>query len=167
MRIARGLSIDDTDDSGVRVRAADWPWAGLVALPALAAGVPLVFWSAATLHWIELGGGAVFCAFGATCMWLWLAKRRDVEIRASSVRGREGAGPFGAAVEQRWAGPARLVVEAFDVPAGAPAIDDRGGDLCLVTPDGRLHVARRAGPGWREDLDAARARVVERIPSLR
>ena len=57
MRIAHGLSVDDAD-GGVRVTARDWPWAAWLAAPALAAGLPLVVWSAATLHWIELGGGA-------------------------------------------------------------------------------------------------------------
>jgi hypothetical protein len=166
MRIAFGLRVDDSGDGAVRLRAADWPWAGLFAVPALVAGLPLVVWSAATGHWIELGGGAVFCAFGATCGWLALAKRRDVEVRAESVRGREGAWPFGREAAARWAGQASLSLRPFPVPGGAPDLDDRGGDLVIAAGDHEILLARRVGPEWRAELEAARAHLVGRIPAL-
>ncbi len=166
MRIAFGLRLDDAGDGAVRVRAADWPWAGLLAVPALAAGLPLVVWSAVTGHWIELGGGAVFCAFGATAAWLWLARRRDVLVRGSSVRGREGAWPFARDATSEWAGRARLSLRPFPVPEGAPLLDDRGGDLVIAGPEPEIRLARRVGPGWRTELEAARAHLVERIPAL-
>src|SRR5687767_1770913 len=94
MRIARGLHVDDLEGGAVRVRARDWPWAWWVGVPSLAAGLPLVVWAAATRHWVELGGGAVFCAFGAFCGWLASTRRRDLEIRGSergvSVCGTQG-----------------------------------------------------------------------------
>lgn len=166
MRIAFGLRVDDAGDGGVRVRAADWPWAGLFAVPALATGLPLVVWSAATAHWIEFGGGAVFCAFGATAAWLALAKRRDVAVRASSLRGREGVWPFARDAAAEWAAPARLALRPFPVPDGAPGLGDRGGDLVIAAGEREVLLARRVGPAWREELESARARLVERIPAL-
>jgi hypothetical protein len=166
MRIAFGLRVDDAGDGAVRVCAADWQWAAILAVPALAAGLPLVVWSAATAHWIELGGGAVFCAFGATAAWLGLAKRRDVLVRGSSVRGREGAWPFARGVNVEWAGRASLSLRPFPVPGDAPDLDDRGGDLVIAASGSETLLARRAGPGWRTELEAARARLVERIPAL-
>jgi hypothetical protein len=165
MRIAHGLAVDDAD-GGVRVTACDWPWAAWLAAPALAAGLPLVAWSAATLHWIELGGGAVFCAFGAVCAWLAASRRRDVVVTAGSAEGREGAGPFARPVAFAWRGAARLDLRPFPAADGAPALADRGGDLAIVAADGALVLAVRAGPGWRDTLGAARARLVARIPSL-
>ena len=166
MRIAHGLTIDDAPGGGVRVVARDWPWAWWLAVPALAAGLPLVVWSAATGHGIEFGGGAVFCAFGAVCAVLAAAKRRDVVVLAGSARGREGAGPFARPVAFEWSGAARLEIRPFPVPDGAPDLADRGGDLRIVAPHGELRLAVRVGPGWRGELDAARAHVVERIHSL-
>jgi hypothetical protein len=166
MRIAHGLTIDDADGGGVRVVARDWPWAGWLAVPALAAGLPLVGWAAVTGHGIEFGGGAVFCAFGAVCAVLAAAKRRDVVVLPGSARGREGAGPFARPVAFEWTGAARLEIRAFPVPEGAPDLADRGGDLVIVAPQGELRLVVRAGPGWRDELGGARARVVERIRSL-
>jgi hypothetical protein len=165
MRIAPGLAIDDSAQ-GVRVVARDWPWAPWFAAPALAAGLPLMVWSAVTGHLIEFGGGLVFCAFGGVCAWLSAAKRRDVEISAAIVRGREGAGPFAREVDVALTAPVRLNVRAFPVPEGAPDLADRGGDLVLAWPGGEFLLARRAGAGWREALEAARARVVGRIPEF-
>ncbi len=166
MRLARGLSLDDAGDGAVRVRACDWPWAAWLAVPPLATGLPLVVWSAATGHWIELGGGLVFTAFGALCGWLAAARRRDVVLGATSLRGREGAGPFARAVEATWTGAARLDVRPFACPEGAPDLPDRGGDLVVVTPEGEHLLARRAGREWRETLESARARIVARIPAF-
>lgn len=166
MRIARGLTIEDAGGGGVRVLARDWPWAGWLAAPALAAGVPLAAWSAVTGHGIELGGAAVFCAFGAVSGWLAAARRRDVVIRAGSASGREGAGPFARDVAFEWTGAARLEIRPFPVPDGAPRLDDRGGDLLLVAGPGELRLAVRAGADWREPLEAARSGVIERIRSL-
>ena len=159
MRIARGLTIDDLPGGGVRVSARDWPFAVWPAVPALVVGVPLALWSAATANWIELGGAAVFCAFGAVCAWLWLAKRRDVEVRPGSVRGRVGAGPFAAAVALQWDGDARVEIRPFDVPPGAPDLLDRGGDLVVAAPGREFLLARRVGSEWRTQLEAARAHV--------
>jgi hypothetical protein len=166
MRIAHGLSVDDAE-GGVRVRARDWPWAAWLAAPALAAGLALVVWSAVTAHWIELGGGAVFCAFGAVAGWLAAANRRDVVVADGAVRGREGAGAFARPVEFVWSGAARLEIRPFPLPGGAEDLADRGGDLVIVAPGGELRLAVRAGAAWRDELSAARARVLERIPSLR
>ena len=166
MRVARGLSLDDAGDGAMRVRACDWPWAGWLAVPPLLLGLPLVVWSAVNGHWIELGGGLVFVAFGALCALLAAARRRDVVVGAASVRGREGAGPFARAVDVAWTGAARIDVRPFDRPEGAPDLADRGGDLVVVAPDGEFLLARRAGRGWRETLTSARARLLARIPAL-
>jgi hypothetical protein len=164
--LAHGLRLDDAGDGAVRVRACDWPWAAWLAVPPLAAGLPLVVWSAANSHWIELGGGLVFVAFGALSAGLTAARRRDVVLSASSLRGREGAGPFARDVSVAWSGTARLDVRAFARPEGAPDLPDRGGDLVLVAAGEERLLARRAGRGWRETLESARARVVARIPAL-
>jgi hypothetical protein len=166
MRLARGLSLDDAGDGAVRMRACDWPWAAWLAVPPLAAGLPLVAWSAATRHWIELGGGLVFVTFGLLAAWLAAARRRDVVVSATSVRGREGAGPFARAVDVALRGGARLDVRAFARPEGAPDLADRGGDLVLVAADAEFLLARRAGRGWRETLESARVQLAARIPSF-
>ena len=166
IRPARGLSLDDAGDGAVRVRACDWPWAAWFAVPPLAAGLPLVAWSAVTGHWIELGGGLVFTAFGALAAWLAAARRRDVVLSATSLRGREGAGPFARGVEIAWTGAARLEIRPFARPEGAPDLADRGGDLVLAAAGAEFLLARRAGRGWRETLTSARAHVVARIPAL-
>lgn len=167
MRIARGLSLDDAGDGAVRVRACDWPWAAWLAVPPLVTGIPLVAWSAVNGHWIELGGGLVFVAFGTLCACLAAARRRDVVVGAASVRGREGAGPFARAVEMTWTGAARLDVRPFERPEGAPDLADRGGDLVVVAPDAEFLLARRAGRGWRETLTSARAGLLSQVPALR
>jgi hypothetical protein len=167
MRLARGLSLDDAGDGAVRVRACDWPWAAWLAVPPLLAGLPLVAWSAATSHWIELSGGVVFLAFGALAASLAAARRRDVVVSATSVKGREGAGPFARGVEVAWSGAARLDVRPFARPEGAPDLAASGGDLVVVVAAGaEFPLARRTGPGWRETLESARAHVVARIPVL-
>jgi hypothetical protein len=166
MRLASGLTLDDPGDGAVRVRACDWPWAGWLAVPPLATGVPLVAWSAATGHWIELGGGLVFATFGALSAWLAASGRRDVVLTASSVRGREGAGAFAREVDVTWRGAARLDVRPFARPDGAPDLADRGGDLVVVAPDAEFLLVRRAGRGWRETLESARAHVAARIPAF-
>jgi len=166
MRLARGLSLDDAGDGAMRVRACDWPWAAWLAVPPLAAGLPLVAWSAAKGHWIELGGGLVFVTFGALAAWLAASRRRDVVVSATSLRGREGAGPFARGVGMTWSGAVRLDVRPFARPEGAPDLADRGGDLVLVAPDAEFLLARRAGRGWRETLESARVRLAARIPSF-
>jgi len=166
MRLARGLSLDDAGDGAVRVRACDWPWAAWLAAPPLLVGLPLVAWSAAAGHWIELGGGLVFCAFGALCAFLAAARRRDLVVSATGLHGREGAGPFARAIDRAWSGGARLDVRPFALPDGAPDLSDRGGDLVVVAADAEYLLARRAGPGWRETLASARAHVIARIPAL-
>ncbi len=170
MRIARGLEVLDVGEDGVRVEAADWPWAGWTSVVGFAPGAPLAVWSAATRHWIELGGAAVFCAFGATCAGLAMSRRRAVEIHATAdgvtLAGVQGAGPFRRDVA-RWFGPsARVEVRPFPTPDGAPELPDRGGDLLLVGDGAEELLARSVGPGWKPRLDAARARVVTRIPRL-
>jgi len=166
MKIAPGLVVEDLPGGGVRLRARDWPFAWWVGAPALLAGVPLVAWSTATSHWIELGGGTVFTGFGAFCAWLTLARRRDLTIRGAggsvAVRGRDGRAP----IERDLAVPARLEIRAFPVPEGAPDLADRGGDLVLAAGGADLHLARRVGPAWRAELDAARRMVAARIPCL-
>jgi len=166
MRIAHGLTVEDAEGGGVRVLARDWPWAAWLSAPALAAGVPLCVWSVVTGHGIEFGGGAVFCAFGAVCGWLAAARRRDVVVRAGSALGREGAGPFARSAEFDWTGAARLEIRPFPVPDGAPALRDRGGDLLIVAAAGEFLLAVRSGEDWRDELDAARTGVIERIPTL-
>jgi len=169
MRIARGLVVEDVGD-GVRITSCDWPWAAWTAAAALAPGVPLVAWSAATGHWIELGGGAVFCAFGAASLVLARSRRRDLSIRADgsglSVEGTRGAPPFQDAVAQNLPGVARLEIRPFPTPEGAPDLPDRGGDLTLVAGAARVLLARRSGPDWRATLEAAGGHVVARIPQL-
>lgn len=166
MRLARGLSLDDAGDGAVRVRACDWPWAAWLAVAPLLTGVPLVAWSAARGHWIELGGGLVFVALGLLCAGLSMSRRRDVVVSASSVRGREGAGPFARDVDSAWRGAARLEVRPFASPDGAPELADRGGDLVVVAPDAEFLLVRRAGRGGRETLESARAHLVARIPAF-
>jgi len=170
MRIARGLVVEDVGDGGVRVASCDWPWAAWTAAAALAPGVTLVAWSVPTRHWIELGGGAVFCAFGAACLVLARSRRRDLSISADrnglSIEGTRGAAPFQDAVAQDLAGGARLEIRPFPAPAGAPDLPDRGGDLTLVAGTAQVLLARRCGPDWRQTLEAARAHVVARIPQL-
>src|SRR5436305_385996 len=98
MRIARGLEVEDVGDGGVRVVACDWPYAVWLAVPLFAAGVPLALWSAKETKWVELGGALVFCAFGAFCVALSLAQRRDFELLVGldgvSLSGFRGGGPF-------------------------------------------------------------------------
>ena len=167
MRISRGLIVEDVAD-GVRLRASDWPWAGALAVPAALAGLPLLVWSLATGNWIEAGGAAVFCAVAAVSAVLCLAARRDLTLRAAGarieVRGSQGAGPFRREVAFDLDGPVAAEVFAFALAAGAPDLPDRGGDLVLVAGSQTLHLARRTGSRWRGDLEAARARVKERIP---
>jgi hypothetical protein len=167
MRIARGLVVEDVEGGGVRVAARDWPWAGWTAAAAFAPGVPLAAWSIATRHWIELGGAAVFCAFGAACTFLALTRRRDLEIRAHGGRvalsGVEGAGPFRRPAARELEGRARLEIRPFPTPPGAPELADRGGDLVLVADGAQVLVARRVGPGWRGAIEAARGFLVARI----
>jgi hypothetical protein len=170
MRIARGLVVEDVEGGGVRVAARDWPFAAWTAAAGLAPGVPLVAWSLATGHWIELGGGAVFCGFGAACAYLSMTRRRDIEIRARDGRvtlsGVEGAGPFRRPAARDLAAGARLEIRPFATPAGAPDLPDRGGDLVLVAADAQVLVARRVGADWRATIEAARDRVVARIREL-
>lgn len=161
MRIAFGLHVDPAEGGGARIRARDWPWAGLVAAALLLPGVSLVAWAAAGGHWIEAGGAGVFTGFGLLAAWLAAARRRDVVLREGSLRGREGAGPLARATSLAWTGAARLDVRPFAAPAGAPDLADRGGDLVLVAGGAEVLLARRAGAGWRAVLDAARARVAE------
>jgi len=170
MRIARGLDVEDVGDDGVRVAARDWPWAAWTAAAGLAPGIPLVAWSIATRHWIELGGGAVFCAFGAACAFLALTQRRDLEIRTRGGRvalsGVLGAGPFRRQVAPDAPGAARFEIRPFPTPEGAPELPDRGGDLLIVGVRTQVLVARRVGPGWRRTIESVRDRVVARIPQL-
>jgi hypothetical protein len=146
---------------GARVVARDWPGAPWVAVPCLAAGVPLLAWSVVAGHAIEGGGAVVFCGFGALAAWLALARRRDVVVAASAdgvtVRGREGAGPFARPVDLVLPPGTCVEVVPFAVPEGAPDVPDRGGDLVLTGGGARVPLARRTGPGWREELDRAAA----------
>jgi hypothetical protein len=170
MRIARGLVVEDVGDDGVRVAARDWPWALWTSAAGFAPGLPLVAWSLATRHWIELGGGVVFCAFGAACAFLALTQRRDLEIRARDGRvtlsGVLGAGPFRRQVAPDLSGAARFEIRPFETPAGAPDLPDRGGDLLIVADGAQVLVARRVGPGWRRTIETARDRVAASIPQL-
>jgi hypothetical protein len=169
MRIARGLEVLEIP-SGVRVIARDWPSAAPVAALAALTGVPLLGWSLATSHWIEAGGAAVFCAFAAFCARLSMAHRRDLSLLASpagvDVRGSEGCGVFRRPVESTFAAPARVDIVEFPVEPGAPDLPDRGGDLLLAAADRTMHLARRTGPSWRTDLEAARAQVLRGISSI-
>lgn len=145
--------------AGARVVARDWPFAPWVAGALLAAGLPLLVWSAADRRPIEGGGALVFVGFGTFAAWLALAKRRDVVVTreggAVRVRGREGAGPAARGVDVQL--PPETVVEVvpFAVPEGAPALPDRGGDLVLAGGGSRLRLARAVGPGWLEELGRA------------
>ena len=142
---------------GARLVARDWPLAPWLAVPLLAAGVPLLAWSVVRGHAVEGGGAIVFCGIGAFAAWLALARRRDIVVTRDAggvrVRGREGAGPVARPVDLSLPADAVVDVRPFDVPDGAPELDDRGGDLVLRCPGARVHLARRVGPGWRGDLD--------------
>lgn len=142
-----------------RVVARDWPRAAWAACLLLAAGVPLLVWSAAEARAIEGGGALVFTAFGALSAWLALAKRRDVVVARDGgeirVRGTEGAGPAARGVDVRLPGSAAVEVVPFAVPDGAPDLPDRGGDLVLAGGGARFRLARSAGPAWRAGLEAA------------
>ena len=144
---------------GARLVARDWPGAPWVAVPCLAAGLPLLFWSAATVHVVEAGGAIVFCGLGAVAAWLALAKRRDLlltrDAGAVRIRGREGAGPFARTVDVAFPPDSEFEVLGFDLPDGADDLPDRGGDLVLAGGGARLPLARRTGAGWRGDLDRA------------
>jgi len=170
MKIARGLVVEDVADGVVRVASADWPWAMWSAVAALAPGVPLVLWSAATGHWIELGGGAVFCAVGAACAFLSLSRRRDLEIAVGldgvSITGTRGGWPLSQSVAQDLEGRVRIEIRPFAPPAGAPVLPDRGGDLILVRGRTDVLLSRRVGADWRARLETARDRVVKGIPQL-
>jgi hypothetical protein len=135
-------------------------------VPPLSAGLPLAAWSAVNGHWIELAGGLVFVAAGTLCAVLAAARRRDVVVGAASVRGREGGGPFARVVDVAWTGAARIDIRPCERPEGAPELADRGGDLVLVGPGAEFLLVRRAGRGWRETLESARAHLLSRIPAL-
>ena len=170
MRIARGLVVEEAGDGGVRVSARDWPWATWTAAAGLVPGAPLLLWSLATRHWIELGGGAVFCAFGAACVFIARTRRRDFEIGSGlggvSITGQRGAWPFERFVAQDLPGPVRIEIRPFAVPAGAPDLPDRGGDLLLVADRAQVLLVRRVGADWRGHLEAVRDRVVASIPQI-
>jgi hypothetical protein len=171
MRIARGLEVDDVGDGGARVVSCDWPRATWLAAPLFAAGVPLAVWSVRNAKWVELGGALVFCAFGALCVALTMAQRRDIELYVGldgvSLAGFRGAGPFARMVAQDLAAPVRLEIRPLGAPEGAPELPHAGGDLVLASPDSEVRLARRIGPGWRKTLESARDAVAERIPDLR
>jgi len=168
MRIARGLDVEPIGDGGVRVRSSDWPWARWCAAAALAPGLALVLWSTATRHWIELGGGAVFCAFGVAALAASM-KRRVLDVSARrdgvAISGARGAWPLARGVAENLVGPVRVEIRPFAVPAGAPDLPDRGGDLVLVADATEVRLARRVGPGWRAALETARDLVVAGIPA--
>ena len=171
MRIARGLAVEDIGDGGVRLKACDWPWAAWFGAALLAPGAALVLWSlAAPRHWIEFGGGAVFCAFGAAALGVSRTRRRAIDISAGldgvSINGTVGAWPFVRHIVQDLAGDVRIEIRPFAVPQGAPDLPDRGGDLLLVSAAAVVLLSRRVGPGWRGHLEAARDRVVAGIPAV-
>lgn len=169
MRIARGLVVEGVKEGVVRVAACDWPWAAWTAAAALAPGVPLALWSIGTGHWIEFGGAAVFCVVGVASALLALGRRRDLEIASGrsgvSVRGRRGAWPLAAPVEEDVEGPVRIEIRPFATPAGAPELPDRGGDLVLVGRTSEILLSRLVGAGWRARLEAARDHVVAGVPT--
>lgn len=144
---------------GVRVAAADWPGAAWCAGVLLVPGVPLLLWAALGARPIEAGGALVFVALGTLAAWLALAKRRDLVVERGAegvrVRGTEGAGPFRRPVDVRLPVGTQTRVVPFPVPAGGPDLADRGGDLVLAGPGASILLARRTGPGWRDELDAA------------
>jgi hypothetical protein len=167
VRIGPGLRIDELEGGGVRLTAADWPYAAWIAAPCSLMGAPLLVWSALHGKAIEAGGALVFCAFAAVAAWLGRAKRRALVLRAAQggarVEGREGAWPFARPVAVDVAGPIAWEVVAFPVPPGAPQIPDRGGDLVLRGGAQGVHLARAVGPRWEERLHAARQRLAARV----
>jgi hypothetical protein len=154
--------------NAVRVVARDWPSAVWVAVPLLAAGLVLLVFAVAGGHAVEGGGAAVFLGLGLLAAWLWLGPRRDLVVAPEAdlvrVRGRQGAGPLGGPVDLALPAGVLVEVEPFPVPEGAPDLPDRGGDLVLVGGGARIRLARRAGPGWREELERAAAVVRAALP---
>ncbi|MCE9636475.1 MAG: hypothetical protein K8T90_12285 [Planctomycetes bacterium] len=158
----RGLRCEPVSDGGapaVRVVARDWPWAVPTSLVMLLIGLPMLAWSAVNVRAVEGGGAVVFTGLGLFTLWLGAARRRDVlvlrESGAVRVRGHEGVGPLSKPIDLAMPADAVAAVLPFEVPDGAPDIADRGGDLVLSGGGTRLHLARRVGPGWRDDLEAA------------